>query len=46
MAWSIINLVLSLINAVMAWDSFKRGQPGLAWFNLAVSSFCFVAAVL
>jgi len=46
MDWSSINLILSVINAGMAYDSFQRGQNRMGWVSVVVSAFCFVSAVL
>lgn len=43
---SVINLVLSAINAYFAYDSFKLGQRKQGYINLTVSAICFVAAVV
>jgi len=46
MDWSMINLILSVINAGMAYDSFQRGQNLMGWVSVVVSAVCFVAGVL
>jgi len=43
---SILNLVLSAINAYFAYDSFQKGHKKTAWISLVVSAFCFVSAML
>ena len=46
MDWSSINLILSVINAWIAYDSFQRGQNFMGWVSVAVSAVGFVAGVL
>jgi len=46
MDWSSINLILSVINAWIAYDSFQRGQNLMGWVSVAVSAVGFVAGVL
>ena len=43
---SILNLILSAVNAYFAWDSFHRGNTRMGWFNICVSAICFVGAVI
>ena len=43
---SMLNLVLSAINAYFAYDSFQKGQKAFGWSSLFISAFCFVSAVL
>jgi hypothetical protein len=44
MQW--LNLFLSFVNAVMAYDSFKRGHNKSGWIGVAISAFCFTTAML
>jgi len=44
--WTVLNLILSVLNALFAYDSFSKGQKGSGWISLTVSAFCFVAAVV
>lgn len=47
MNWlSILNLVLSAVNAYFAYDAFKHGENRSGYFNLSISAICFVGAVI
>jgi hypothetical protein len=43
---SMLNLVLSALNAYFAYDSFQKGQKNMGWFSVFISAFCFVSAVI
>ena len=43
---TLINFFLALVNAVMAWDSYQRGQRIYMWISLLVALFCFSSACM
>jgi len=43
---TVINFFLALVNALMAWDSYHRGQRTFMWISAAIALFCFASACM
>jgi len=42
----ILNLTLSAVNALFAYDAFNKGHTRSGWISLFISAICFVAVIL